>query len=180
MKKIDSHSILGLMIAGISSIVTINPVLALPDQDIQDVLEWAHSNPELPELSRGTEYYNTNTYGNYSDDFSYSIQFDEENNLVTEETISISNENSINFVEKTDDSIALLEDIYDSDISEDFADSEYLGTVEDMDFYEGDSFGYIVNQYQETAVIRIISLDHLQAEMEHQQYCVENPSNCDI
>jgi peptide methionine sulfoxide reductase MsrA len=49
-----------------------------------------------------------------------------------------------------------------------------------MDFYQGNSFGYIVNQYQGTAVIRIISLDHVQAEIEHQKYCAKNPSNCDI
>ncbi|WP_414568786.1 hypothetical protein [Nostoc sp. CCY 9925] len=158
------------------------PANALPGQNINTVLSWLKTKPQLPTLEYGHEtliYYGTKA------NLSFYVTVHESNQrIVTHETISINGDSKLKFTKKNVKAVKLLQDIYGSNIANDFKNSRYVTKVAHEQFYRGQKFAYSASDFEATADapsisgFQIIPLNNLQQNIDSAKYCQTN--QCDV
>lgn len=162
-------------LTAIAVILAVTPANALPEQNISTVVKWAKSRPQLPTLRYNSEAHGyEGTKGNlyfYADVTSQS-------GTVTKEGITVSGDKRLKFTTKNANAVKLLQNIYNSNIANDFQKSRYISKVGRDQFYRGQKFAYIAAEVQGGSSFQIIPLSKLQKFIDNAKYCQTN--QCDV
>ncbi|MBW4667138.1 MAG: hypothetical protein KME60_06740 [Cyanomargarita calcarea GSE-NOS-MK-12-04C] len=175
----DSNTILRLHLAGLSVIAVIlatTPVQALPGQNVNSVIKWAKTKPQLPALKYNSEF--NNGYDGTKNNLYFYVSVPSENGVVKKEGITVSGDTSIKFAVNNAKGVKLIQDIYGSRVSNDFRSAKFISKVGRDSFYQGKNYGYITAQVQNGTNIQIISLNNLQDEIKNAKFCQTN--QCDV
>ncbi|MFN6495725.1 MAG: hypothetical protein RMX65_001480 [Nostoc sp. DedQUE01] len=155
------------------------PANALPGQNINTVLSWVKTKPQLPTLEYGHE---TLTYYGSKSNLSFYVTVPQK--IVTQESISVNGDSKLKFTKKNVKAVKLLQDIYGSNIANDFKNSRYVTKVAHEQFYRGQKFAYSASDFEATtgapsiSELQIIPLNNLQENIDSAKYCQTN--QCDI
>ncbi|MCV3212364.1 hypothetical protein OGM63_02265 [Plectonema radiosum NIES-515] len=103
--------------------LTVAPANALPGQNINTVLNWAKTRPQLSALKYNSE---THGYGGRNGNLYFFVNTTSQNGTVTKEGITVSNDPSIKFTTDNAKGVKLLQNIYNSEIANDFRNSRSL------------------------------------------------------
>ncbi|AFY30994.1 hypothetical protein Cal7507_0499 [Calothrix sp. PCC 7507] len=155
--------------------LAIAPANALPGQNIKTVLNWAKTKPQLPTLTYSSEAHG---YGGNKGNLYFYADVPEQNGTVTKEGITFSGDSSIKFTTKNAKALKLLENIYSSNIANDFQKSRYVTKVGRDQFYRGQKYGYITAAVQNGTNLQIIPLSKLQEFIDSAKYCQTH--QCDL
>jgi hypothetical protein len=172
-RKFNLLSTAALSVCAIA--LTIAPANALPGQNINTVLKWAKTRPQLSALkynseAHGYEGRNANLY--------FYVNTTSQNGIVTKEGITVSDDPSIKFTTNNAKGIKLLQNIYNSEIANDFRNSRSVAKVGRDTFSRGQKFAYITAAVQNGTNLQIISLNNLQSEINNAKYCQTH--QCDL
>ncbi|MCF2150187.1 hypothetical protein IQ276_027900 [Desmonostoc muscorum LEGE 12446] len=157
----------------------IAPANALPGQNINTVLNWVKTKPQLPTLQYGHE---TLTYYGIKGNLSFHVTVPQK--IVTQEGISVNGDSKLKFTKKNVKAVKLLQDIYGSNIANDFKNSRYVTKIAHEQFYRGQKFAYSTSDFEatsdasSTSAFQIIPLNNLQQNIDSAKYCQTN--QCDI
>ncbi|MBD2514511.1 hypothetical protein H6G93_05715 [Nostoc sp. FACHB-973] len=157
----------------------IAPANALPGQNINTVLNWVKTKPQLPTLQYGHE---TLTYYGTKGNLSFHVTVPQK--IVTQEGISVNGDSKLKFTKKNVKAVKLLQDIYGSNIANDFKNSRYVTKIAHEQFYRGQKFAYSTSDFEatsdasSTSAFQIIPLNNLQQNIDSAKYCQTN--QCDI
>ncbi|ACC83191.1 hypothetical protein [Nostoc punctiforme] len=162
-------------LSAIAVILAVTPANALPEQNINTVVKWAKTRSQLPTLRYNSEAHG---YEGTKGKLYFYANVTEENGTVTKEGITVSGDSSIKFTTKNAKTVKLLENIYNSNIANDFQKSRYATKVGRDQFYRGQKFAYITTAVQGGSSFQIIPLNKLQEFIDNAKYCQTN--QCDI
>ncbi len=155
-------------------ILSIAPVNALPDQNISTVVKWAKTRPQLPTLRYNSEAHG---YDGTKGKLYFYADVTDEKGTVTKEGITVSG-SGLKFTTKSANTLKLLQNIYNSQIANDFQKSRYVTKVGRDLYYRGQKFAYITAEVQGGSSLQIIPLRNLQEFIDSAKYCQTN--QCDI
>ncbi|MBE9001627.1 MULTISPECIES: hypothetical protein [unclassified Nostoc] len=162
-------------LSAIAVILAVTPANALPEQNINTVVKWAKTRSQLPTLRYNSEAHG---YEGTKGKLYFYADVTEENGTVTKEGITVSGDSSIKFTTKNAKAVKLLQNIYNSNIANDFQKSRYATKVGRDQFYRGQKFAYITAAVQGGSSFQIIPLNKLQEFIDNAKYCQTN--QCDI
>ncbi len=162
-------------VCAIAFILAITPANALPGENINTVVKWAKTRPQLPTLRYNSEAHG---YEGTKGKLYFYVDVTSENGTVTKEGITVSGDSSLKFTTKNAKAVKLLQNIYNSNISNDFQKSRYVSKVGRDQFYRGQKFAYIIAQVQGGSAFQIIPLNKLQEFIDNAKFCQTN--QCDI
>ena len=97
---------------------------------------------------------------------------------MTKEGITVSDDKRLKFTTKNANAVKLLQNIYNSNIANDFQKSRYITKVGRDQFYRGQKFAYIAAEVQGGSSLQIIPLNKLQEFIDNAKYCQTN--QCDV
>ncbi|MFH7025871.1 MAG: hypothetical protein ACHBN1_10810 [Heteroscytonema crispum UTEX LB 1556] len=161
-------------LSAIAAILATTPVQALPGQSTNTVLKWVKSRPQLPTLEYGGE---TSTYFGTKGNLRFFVGTSFGKNVISE-SIEVSNDSNLKFAQKNTKAVKLIEDIYDSNIANDFKNSRLVTKVGGQHFYQGQKFAYTASDYQGGSGFEIIPVKNLQEAINSAKYCQTN--QCDV
>ena len=156
-------------------VLVVAPAHALPGQSINTVLKWAKTKPQLPALTYSSEAHG---YGGNKGNLYFYADVTAENGTVTKEGITVSVDSSIKFTTKNTKAVKLLQDIYNSNIANDFSQSRNITKVGRDQFYQGKKYAYITAAVQNGTNFQIIPLNNLQEAIKNAKYCQTH--QCDL
>ncbi|MCC5618126.1 hypothetical protein LC605_24185 [Nostoc sp. CHAB 5836] len=163
------------VLSAIAVILAITPANALPEQSINTVVKWAKTRPLLPTLRYNSEAYG---YDGTKGKLYFYADVTAENGTVTKEGITVSGDSSLKFTTKNAQAVKLLQNIYNSNLANDFQKSRYITKVGRDQFYRGQKFGYIAAEVQGGSALQIIPLRNVQKFIDNAQFCQTN--QCDL
>lgn len=155
--------------------LTVAPANALPGQNINTVLNWAKTRPQLSALKYNSE---ANGYEGRNGNLYFYVNTTSQNGTVTKEGITVSKDPSIKFTTNNAKGMKLLQNIYNSEIANDFRNSRSVAKVGRNTFHSGQKFAYITADVQGGTNLQIISLNNLQGEIKNAKYCQTH--QCDL
>ncbi|MEH2424026.1 MAG: hypothetical protein V7K48_24900 [Nostoc sp.] len=155
--------------------MAVTPANALPEQNINTVVKWAKTRPQLPTLRYNSEAHG---YEGTNGKLYFYTDVTSQNGTVTKEGITVSDDSSLKFTTKNANAVKLLQNIYNSNIANDFQKSRYVTKVGRDQFYRGQKFAYIAAEVQGGSSFQIIPLNKLQGFIDNVKYCQTN--QCDI
>ncbi|WP_373529489.1 hypothetical protein [Nostoc sp.] len=161
--------------SAIAFILAVTPANALPGENINTVVKWAKTRPQLTTLRYNSEAHG---YEGTKGKLYFYVDVTSENGTVTKEGITVSGDSSLKFTTKNAKAVKLLQNIYNSHISNDFQKSRYVSKVGRDQFYRGQKFAYITAQVQGGSAFQIIPLNKLQEFIDNAKYCQTN--QCDV
>ncbi|MBE9034216.1 hypothetical protein [aff. Roholtiella sp. LEGE 12411] len=179
---LKSNKFKWLYFAALSTLVVtfaFAPANALPGQNINTVLKWVKTKPQLPTLTYSSE---TLTYYGTRDNLSFHVSVDQQK--VRSESISVNGDSKLRFTQKNAKAVKFLQDIYGSNIANDFKNARYVTKISDIHFYRGQKFAYTVFEFEGgtdlpgSSGFEIIPLNKLQQDIDNTKYCQTN--QCDI
>ena len=97
---------------------------------------------------------------------------------MTKEGITVSGDKRLKFTIKNANAVKLLQNIYNSNIADDFQKSRYVSKVGRDQFYRGQRFAYIAAEVQDGSSLQMIALNKLQEFIDNAKYCQTN--QCDV
>jgi hypothetical protein len=154
-------------------VLAIAPANALPGQNINTVLKWVKTKPQLPPaLEYGQE---TQTY--YGTKKNLTMHISVSQDIVRSESISINGDSQTKFTQKNAKAVKLLQDIYGSNIANDFKNARYVTKVANTHFFRGQKFAYTASDDEGTANnsgysgLEIIPLNKLQENIDNTKFC---------
>ncbi len=162
-------------LSAIAVILAVTPANALPGQNISTVVKWAKTRSQLPTLRYNSEAHG---YEGTKGKLYFYADVTEENGTVTKEGITVSGDSSIKFTTKNPKAVKLLQNIYNSNIANDFQKSRYVSKVGRDQYYRGQKFAYIIAEVQGGSSFQIIPLRNLQEFINNAKYCQTN--QCDV
>lgn len=155
------------------------PANALPEQNINTVLKWVKTKPQLPSLEYGHE---TLTYYGTKGNLSFHVTVSE--GIVIRESISLNGDFQTKFTNNNVKAIKFIQDIYGSNIANDFKNSRYVTKISYERFYRGKKFAYSIFELERTTDLpaslglTIVPLNKLQEHIDSAKYCQTH--ECDI
>lgn len=155
--------------------LTVAPANALPGQNINTVLNWAKTRPQLSALKYNSEAHG---YEGRNGNLYFYVNTTSQNGTVTKEGITVSDDPSIKFTTNNAKGMKLLQNIYNSEIANDFRNSRSVAKVGRDNFHRGQKFAYITAAVQGGTNLQIISLNNLQSEINNAKYCQTH--QCDL
>jgi hypothetical protein len=162
-------------LSAIAVILAVTPANALPEQNISTVVKWAKTRPLLPTLRYNSEAHG---YEGTKGNLYFYLDVTKENGRVTKEGITVSGDSSLKFTTKNAKAVKLLQNIYNSNIANDFQKSRYITKVGRDQFYRGQKFAYIAADVQGGSSFQMIPFSNLQEFIDNAKYCQTN--QCDI
>ncbi|MEH2441433.1 hypothetical protein [Nostoc sp.] len=162
-------------LSAIAVILAVTPANALPEQNISTVVKWAKTRPLLPTLRYNSEAHG---YDGTKGKLYFYADVTKENGTVTKEGITVSDDKRLKFTTKNANAVKLLQNIYNSNIANDFQKSRYISKVGRDQFYRGQKFAYIAAEVQGGSSLQIIPLNKLQEFIDNAKYCQTN--QCDV
>ncbi|MGF2036022.1 MAG: hypothetical protein RMZ43_012025 [Nostoc sp. CmiVER01] len=162
-------------LSAIAVILAVTPVNALPEQNISSVVKWAKTKPQLPTLRYNSEAHG---YEGTKGNLYFYADVTSKNGTVTKEGITVSGDKRLKFTIKNANAVKLLQNIYNSNIANDFQKSRYITKVGRDQFYRGQKFAYIAAEVQGGSSLQIIPLNKLQEFIDNAKYCQTN--QCDV
>ncbi|MBD2244797.1 hypothetical protein [Nostoc sp. FACHB-888] len=162
-------------LSAIAVILLITPVNALPEQNISTVVKWAKTKPQLPTLRYNNEAHG---YDGTKGNLYFYADVTSQNGTVNKEGITVSGDKRLKFTTKNANAMKLLQNIYNSNIANDFQKSRYITKVGRDQYYRGQKFAYIAAEVQGGSSLQIIPLNKLQEFIDNAKYCQTN--QCDI
>ncbi|MEH1904719.1 MAG: hypothetical protein V7L04_25770 [Nostoc sp.] len=175
LKSYKFNYLFNVTLCAIAVILTVTPANALPDQNISTVVKWAKTRPQLPTLRYNSEAHG---YEGTKGKLYFYADVTSQNGTVTKEGITVSGDSSLKFATKNANAVKLLQNIYNSNIANDFQKSRYITKVGRDQFYRGQKFAYIAAEVQGGSSFQIIPLNKLQGFIDNAKYCQTN--QCDI
>ncbi|AFZ13337.1 hypothetical protein Cri9333_2470 [Crinalium epipsammum PCC 9333] len=173
IKKLNLVSVSAISV--IAMIFAVIPVYALPGQNINTVIKWVKTKPQLPRIKYNSEAHG---YDGTKKNLYFYADVPSQNGTVVKEGITVSNDSSIKFTQKNAKAVKLIQDIYNSTISNDFRTSKNVIKVGRDQFLRGTKFGYITAEVQGGSAWQITSLKTLQEEINNAKYCQTH--QCDV
>jgi hypothetical protein len=155
--------------------LTVAPANALPGQNINTVLNWAKTRPQLSALKYNSEAHG---YEGRNGNLYFYVNTTSQNGTVTKEGITVSDDPSIKFTTNNAKGMKLLQNIYNSEIANDFRNSRSVAKVGRDNFLRGQKFAYITAAVQGGTNLQIISLNNLQSEINNAKHCQTH--QCDL
>jgi hypothetical protein len=162
-------------LSAIAVILAITPANALPEQNINTVVKWAKTRPLLPTLRYNSEAHG---YDGTKGKLYFYADVTAENGTVTKEGITVSGDSSLKFTTKNAKAVELLQNIYNSNIANDFQKSRYVTKVGRDQFYRGQKFAYIAAEVKGGSALQIIPLRNVQKFIDNAKFCQTN--QCDL
>ncbi|MEH2261067.1 hypothetical protein [Nostoc sp.] len=162
-------------LSAIAVILAVTPANALPVQNISTVVKWAKTRPLLPTLRYNSEAHG---YEGTKGNLYFYADVTSENGTVTKEGITVSGSDRFKFTIKNVNAVKLLQNIYNSNIANDFQKSRYVSKVGRDQFYRGQKFAYITAEVQGGSSLQMIPLNKLQEFIDNAKHCQIN--QCDI
>ncbi|MEH2003983.1 hypothetical protein [Nostoc sp.] len=175
LKSYKFNYLFNVTLCAIAVILTVTPANALPDQNISTVVKWAKTRPQLATLRYNSEAHG---YEGTKGKLYFYADVTSQNGTVTKEGITVSGDSSLKFATKNANAVKLLQNIYNSNIANDFQKSRYITKVGRDQFYRGQKFAYIAAEVQGGSSFQIIPLNKLQGFIDNAKYCQTN--QCDI
>ncbi|MDZ8241558.1 MAG: hypothetical protein RMZ69_31140 [Nostoc sp. ChiQUE01a] len=155
-------------------IVAVTPANALPGQNISSVVKWAKTRSQLPTLTYNSEAHG---YEGTKGKLYFYADVTSEDGTVTKEGITVGG-SGLKFTTKNANAVKLLQNIYNSQIANDFQKSRYVTKIGRDLYYRGQKFAYITAEVQGGSSLQIIPLRNLQEFIDNAKYCQTN--QCDI
>ncbi|MBN3908045.1 MAG: hypothetical protein HWQ35_16260 [Nostoc sp. NMS1] len=174
-KSSKFNYLFNVTLSAIAVILAVTPANALPEQNISSVVKWAKTRPQLPTLRYNSEAHG---YEGRKGNLYFYADVTQENGTVIKEGITVSGDSSIKFTTKNTKAVKLLQNIYNSNIANDFQKSRYVTKVGRDQFYSGQKFAYITAAVQGGSSLQIIPLNKLQEFIDSAKYCQTN--QCDL
>ncbi len=162
-------------LSAIAVILAITPANALPEQNISTVVKWAKTRPLLPTLRYNSEAHG---YEGTKGNLYFYADVTSQNGIVNKEGITVSGDKRLKFTTKNANAVKLLQNIYNSNIANDFQKSKYITKVGRDQFYRGQKFAYIAAEVQGGSSLQIIPLNKLQEFIDNAKFCQTN--QCDV
>ncbi|MDF5707602.1 MAG: hypothetical protein PUP90_07945 [Nostoc sp. S4] len=131
--------------------------------------------PQLPTLRYNSEAHG---YGGTKGKLYFYADVTSENGTVTKEGITVSGSDRLKFTTKNANAVKLLQNIYNSQIANDFQKSRYVTKIGRDLFYRGQKFAYITAEVQGGSSFQIIPLRNLQEFIDNAKFCQTN--QCDL
>lgn len=167
--------LLSAAVSGLALFLAITPANALPGQNINTVVKWATTRTKLPTLTYNSEAHG---YGGAKGNLYFYADVTSEKGTVTKEGITVSGDSSLKFTKKNAKALKLIQDIYNSNIANDFQKSQYVTKIGRDQFYRGKKYGYLAAEVQGGTNLQIIPLKNLQEAINNARYCQTN--QCDL
>ncbi len=104
-------------LSAIAVILAVTPANALPEQNINTVVQWAKTRPLLPTLRYNSEAHD---YDGTKGKLYFYADVTSQDGTVTKEGITVSGDSSIKFTTKNAKAVKLLQNIYNFNIANDF------------------------------------------------------------
>ncbi|WP_414568785.1 hypothetical protein [Nostoc sp. CCY 9925] len=155
-------------------IVAVTPANALPGQNVSSVVKWAKTRSQLPTLTYNSEAHG---YEGTKGKLYFYADVTSEDGTVTKEGITVGG-SGLKFTTKNANAVKLLQNIYNSQIANDFQKSRYVTKIGRDLYYRGQKFAYITAEVQGGSSLQIIPLRNLQEFIDNAKYCQTN--QCDI
>jgi hypothetical protein len=162
-------------LSAIAVILAVTPANALPEQNINTVVKWAKTRSQLPTLRYNSEAHG---YDGTKGNLYFYADVTSQNGTVTKEGITVSGDSSIKFTTKNAKAVKLLQNIYNSNVANDFQKSRYVTKVGRDQYYRGQKFAYITAAVQDGTSFQIIPLNKLQEFIDNAKFCQTN--QCDV
>ncbi|MEH2254482.1 hypothetical protein [Nostoc sp.] len=175
LKSYKFNYLFNATLCAIAVILAVTPANAFPEQNINTVVKWAKTRPELPILRYNSEAHG---YEGTKEKLYFYADVTSQNGIVTKEGITVSGDSSLKFATKNAKAVKLLQNIYNSNIANDFQKSRYVTKVGRDQFYRGQKFAYIAAEVQGGSSFQIIPLRNLQEFIDNAKYCQTN--QCDL
>lgn len=175
LKSSKFNYLFNATLCAIAVILAITPANALPEPNINTVVKWAKTRPELPTLRYNSEAHG---YEGTKEKLYFYAEVTSQNGTVTKEGITVSGDERLKLTTKNAKAVKLLQNIYNSNIANDFQKSGYVTKVGRDQFYRGQKFAYMTAQVQGGSSLQIIPLKNLQGFIDNAKYCQIN--QCDI
>ncbi|MEH2071786.1 MAG: hypothetical protein V7K47_27155 [Nostoc sp.] len=174
-KSFKFNYLFNVTASAIAVILAVTPANALPGENISTVVKWAKTRPQLPTLRYNSEAHG---YGGTKGKLYFYADVTSENGTVTKEGITVSGSDRLKFTTKNANAVKLLQNIYNSQIANDFQKSGYVTKIGRDLFYRGQKFAYITAEVQGGSSFQIIPLRNLQEFINNAKYCQTN--QCDL
>ncbi|MEH2372225.1 hypothetical protein [Nostoc sp.] len=174
-KSCKFNYLFNVTLSAIAVILAVTPANALPEQNINSVVKWAKTRPQLPTLRYNSEAHG---YEGTKGNLYFYADVTSQNGTVTKEGITVSGDSSLKFTTKNAKAVKLLQNIYNSNIANDFQKSRYVTKIGRDQFYRGQKFAYIAAEVKGGSSFQIIPLNKLQEFINNAKYCQTN--QCDI
>ncbi|MDZ8080336.1 MAG: hypothetical protein RMX35_14855 [Nostoc sp. DcaGUA01] len=155
-------------------ILAVTPANALPGQNISSVVKWAKTRSQLPTLTYNSEAHG---YEGTKGKLYFYADVTSEDGTVTKEGITVGG-SGLKFTTKNANAVKLLQNIYNSQIANDFQKSRYVTKIGRDLYYRGQKFAYITAEVQGGSSLQIIPLRNLQEFIDNAKYCQTN--QCDL
>ncbi|MBD2679839.1 MULTISPECIES: hypothetical protein [Nostoc] len=174
-KSFKFNCLFSITTSAIALILAVTPANALPGQNINTVVKWAKTRPQLPTLRYNSEAHG---YDGTKGKLYFYADVTAENGTVTKEGITVSGSDRLKFTTKNANAVKLLQNIYNSQIANDFQKSRYVIKVGRDLYYRGQKFAYITAEVQGGSSLQIIPASNLQEFIDNAKYCQTN--QCDL
>ncbi|MBC1223793.1 hypothetical protein GNF10_22515 [Nostoc sp. UCD121] len=174
-KSSKFNYLFNVALSAIAVILAIAPANALPEQNISTVVKWAKTRSQLPTLRYNSEAHG---YEGTKGNLYFYADVTSQNGIVNKEGITVSGDKRLKFTTKNANAVKLLQNIYNSNIANDFQKSRYITKVGRDQFYRGQKFAYIAAEVQGGSSLQIIPLNKLQEFIDNAKYCQTN--QCDV
>ncbi|MEH1834301.1 MAG: hypothetical protein V7L29_20055 [Nostoc sp.] len=175
LKSSKFNYLFNATLSAIAVILAVTPANALPEQNINTVVKWAKTRPQLPTLRYNSEAHG---YEGTKEKLYFYADVTSQNGTVTKEGITVSGDSSIKFTTKNAEAVKLLQNIYKFNIANDFQKSRYVTKIGRDQFYRGQKFAYITAEVQGGSSFQVIPLSNLQEFIDNAKYCQTN--QCDL
>ncbi|MBD2437024.1 hypothetical protein [Nostoc sp. FACHB-110] len=162
-------------LSSLAVVLGITPANALPGQNINAVIKWSKTKPQLPSLTYSSEAHG---YSGTKGNLYFYVDVPSENGIVTKEGITVSGDSSIKFTTKNSKSVKLIQTIYNNNIANDFSQSRRITKVGRDHYYRGKKYAYILAEVEGGSAFQIIKLQQLQTEIDSAKYCQTH--QCDL
>ncbi|NJP12163.1 MAG: hypothetical protein HC866_24095 [Leptolyngbyaceae cyanobacterium RU_5_1] len=148
---------------------------ALPGQTIETVRKWAENSAILPVLvyNRDVDAY-TGLRSVPGGNLALLVKVrPEDNTSVEEQLVTIMNTPGLAFARNNAQGLEMIERMYNSQVTDDFRGSKYVGQIGNYDFYQGGKFVYIVSDGLPDGIRRfhVISGDQLDEAIAQAKHC---------
>jgi uncharacterized alpha/beta hydrolase family protein len=163
------------VLSALAVMSAITPANALPGQNINTVIKWAKTRAKLPTLTYSSEAHG---YSGTKGNLYFYVDVPSEKGTVTKEGITVSGDSSLKFTTKNAKAVKLIQNIYNTNIANDFSQSRRITKIERDHYYKGKKYAYILAEVQGGSAFQIISLQQLQEEIDNAKYCQTH--QCDL
>jgi hypothetical protein len=166
---------LSIALSTLALSLSLAPANALPGQNIKTVVNWAKTRAALPALKYNSE---SHGYDGTKGKLYFYADVTSQKGTVTKEGITVSGEASLKFTQKNSKAVKLIQNIYNSNIANDYQKSRNVIKIGRDQFSRGQKYAYITAEVQGGSSFQIIPLSSLQEAINNAKFCQTN--QCDI